>query len=165
VEAPGKCRGPCHDLVRLARPSRQLVVLAVSALGLFGGTSPAVAEEVDAVAAIPCATFSATLSGPGVCICHEVPTDECLVACEWRHIKQRDGEEAGAIRSQMRPAPQPSRNPSQASSTPQRRRRAALVTRWLLTLLPVRFGRGRLDSLGNKGLAAYLIAGELGFGA
>ena len=26
----------------------------------------------------------------------------------------------------------------------------------------VRFGRGRLDSLGNKGLAAYLIAGDLG---
>ena len=25
--------------------------------------------------------------------------------------------------------------------------------------VPVRFGRGRLDSLGNKGLAAYLIAG------
>ena len=24
--------------------------------------------------------------------------------------------------------------------------------------VPVRFGRGRLDSLGNKGLAAYLIA-------
>jgi hypothetical protein len=23
--------------------------------------------------------------------------------------------------------------------------------------VPVRFGRGRLDSLGNKGLAAYLI--------
>ena len=31
--------------------------------------------------------------------------------------------------------------------------------------VPVRFGRGRLDALGNKGLAAYLIAGELGFGA
>ena len=28
--------------------------------------------------------------------------------------------------------------------------------------VPVRFGRGRLDSLGNKGLAAYLIAGEFG---
>ena len=27
--------------------------------------------------------------------------------------------------------------------------------------VPVRFGRGRLDSLGNKGLAAYLIAGHL----
>jgi hypothetical protein len=27
--------------------------------------------------------------------------------------------------------------------------------------VPVRFGRGRLDSLGNKGLAAYLIAGDL----
>src|SRR5207302_3655037 len=26
--------------------------------------------------------------------------------------------------------------------------------------VPVRFGRGRLDSLGNKGLAAYLIAGS-----
>ena len=26
--------------------------------------------------------------------------------------------------------------------------------------VPVRFGRGRLDSLGNKGLAAYLIAGD-----
>ena len=26
--------------------------------------------------------------------------------------------------------------------------------------VPVRFGRGRLDSLGNKGLAAYLIAGQ-----
>ena len=25
--------------------------------------------------------------------------------------------------------------------------------------VPVRFGRGRLDSLGNKGLAAYLIPG------
>ena len=24
--------------------------------------------------------------------------------------------------------------------------------------VPVRFGRGRLDSLGNKGLAAYIIA-------
>ena len=28
--------------------------------------------------------------------------------------------------------------------------------------VPVRFGRGRLDSLGNKGLAAYLIAGDFG---
>jgi len=28
--------------------------------------------------------------------------------------------------------------------------------------VPVRFGRGRLDSLGNKGLAAYLIATEVG---
>ena len=27
--------------------------------------------------------------------------------------------------------------------------------------VPVRFGRGRLDSLGNKGLAAYLIGYEL----
>jgi hypothetical protein len=27
--------------------------------------------------------------------------------------------------------------------------------------VPVRFGRGRLDSLGNKGLAAYLIAGDV----
>ena len=27
--------------------------------------------------------------------------------------------------------------------------------------VPVRFGRGRLDSLGNKGLAAYLIATDL----
>jgi hypothetical protein len=34
----------------------------------------------------------------------------------------------------------------------------AKVTRWRPTLLPVRFGRGRLDSLGNKGPAAYLIA-------
>jgi hypothetical protein len=31
--------------------------------------------------------------------------------------------------------------------------------------VPVRFGRGRLDSLATKGLAAYLIAGELAFGA
>jgi hypothetical protein len=31
--------------------------------------------------------------------------------------------------------------------------------------VPVRFGRGRLDSLVTKGLAAYLIAGERGFGA
>ena len=31
--------------------------------------------------------------------------------------------------------------------------------------VPVRFGRGRLDSLGNKGLAAYLIAGHFGSGA
>jgi hypothetical protein len=31
--------------------------------------------------------------------------------------------------------------------------------------VPVRFGRGRLDSLGNKGLAAYLIAGHSGLGA
>ena len=31
--------------------------------------------------------------------------------------------------------------------------------------VPVRFGRGRLDSLGNKGLAAYLIAEDLGGGA
>src|SRR5215470_8311623 len=31
--------------------------------------------------------------------------------------------------------------------------------------VPVRFGRGRLDSLGNKGLAAYLIAGDFGLGA
>ena len=31
--------------------------------------------------------------------------------------------------------------------------------------VPVRFGRGRLDSLGNKGLAAYLIlrAGRSGY--
>jgi hypothetical protein len=29
--------------------------------------------------------------------------------------------------------------------------------------VPVRFGRGRLDSLGNKGLAAYLIARSLPF--
>ena len=28
--------------------------------------------------------------------------------------------------------------------------------------VPVRFGRGRLDSLGNKGLAAYLIAEDFG---
>ena len=34
----------------------------------------------------------------------------------------------------------------------------AKVTRWRPTLLPVRFGRGRLDSLATKGLAAYLIA-------
>jgi hypothetical protein len=27
--------------------------------------------------------------------------------------------------------------------------------------VPVRFGRGRLDSLGNKGLAAYLIGSRL----
>ena len=27
--------------------------------------------------------------------------------------------------------------------------------------VPVRFGRGRLDSLGNKGLAAYLIRQSL----
>jgi hypothetical protein len=27
--------------------------------------------------------------------------------------------------------------------------------------VPVRFGRGRLDSRGNKGLAAYLIAADL----
>ena len=33
----------------------------------------------------------------------------------------------------------------------------AKVTRWRPTLLPVRFGRGRLDSLARKGLAAYLI--------
>jgi hypothetical protein len=32
------------------------------------------------------------------------------------------------------------------------------ATRRRPTPLPVRFGRGRLDSLGNKGLAAYLIA-------
>jgi hypothetical protein len=31
--------------------------------------------------------------------------------------------------------------------------------------VPVRFGRGRLDSLGNKGLAAYLIAGRFGMRA
>ena len=31
--------------------------------------------------------------------------------------------------------------------------------------VPVRFGRGRLDSLGNKGLAAYLIAAEPGMRA
>ena len=31
--------------------------------------------------------------------------------------------------------------------------------------VPVRFGRGRLDSLGNKGLAAYLIATNLGLRA
>src|SRR5215475_15350756 len=31
--------------------------------------------------------------------------------------------------------------------------------------VPVRFGRGRLDSLGNKGLAAYLIARDLGLRA
>jgi hypothetical protein len=31
--------------------------------------------------------------------------------------------------------------------------------------VPVRFGRGRLDSLGNKGLAAYLIAGDFGLRA
>ena len=31
--------------------------------------------------------------------------------------------------------------------------------------VPVRFGRGRLDSLGNKGLAAYLIAGRFGLRA
>jgi hypothetical protein len=31
--------------------------------------------------------------------------------------------------------------------------------------VPVRFGRGRLDSLGNKGLAAYLIAVGFGLGA
>jgi hypothetical protein len=28
--------------------------------------------------------------------------------------------------------------------------------------VPVPFGRGRLDSLGNKGLAAYLIAKDFG---
>ena len=28
--------------------------------------------------------------------------------------------------------------------------------------VPVRFGRGRLDSLGNKGLAAYLMRYESG---
>src|SRR5262245_40824935 len=31
------------------------------------------------------------------------------------------------------------------------------VTRWRPTLQPVRFGRGRLDSLARKRLAAYLI--------
>ena len=31
--------------------------------------------------------------------------------------------------------------------------------------VPVRFGRGRLDSLGNKGLAAYLIAEHFGLRA
>jgi hypothetical protein len=31
--------------------------------------------------------------------------------------------------------------------------------------VPVRFGRGRLASLGNKGLAAYLIAGHFGLRA
>ena len=31
--------------------------------------------------------------------------------------------------------------------------------------VPVRFGRGRLDSLATKGLAAYLIAGHLGLRA
>ena len=31
--------------------------------------------------------------------------------------------------------------------------------------VPVRFGRGRLDSLGNKGLAAYLIARDMGLRA
>ena len=31
--------------------------------------------------------------------------------------------------------------------------------------VPVRFGRGRLDSLGNKGLVAYLIAGHFGLRA
>ena len=31
--------------------------------------------------------------------------------------------------------------------------------------VPVRFGRGRLDSLGNKGLAAYLIARHFGLRA
>ena len=31
--------------------------------------------------------------------------------------------------------------------------------------VPVRFGRGRLDSLGHKGLAAYLIARALGLRA
>jgi hypothetical protein len=31
--------------------------------------------------------------------------------------------------------------------------------------VPVRFGTGRLDSLGNKGLAAYLIAGQFGLRA
>src|SRR6516162_9028995 len=31
--------------------------------------------------------------------------------------------------------------------------------------VPVRFGRGRLDSLGYKGLAAYLIGGEFGLRA
>ena len=39
------------------------------------------------------------------------------------------------------------------------------VTRWRPTLLPVRFGRGRLDSLGNTGLAAYLIAEDFGLPA
>ena len=31
--------------------------------------------------------------------------------------------------------------------------------------VPVRFGRGRLDSLGNKWLAAYLITGSFGLHA
>jgi hypothetical protein len=31
--------------------------------------------------------------------------------------------------------------------------------------VPVRFGRGRLDSLATKGLAAYLIAGYFDLGA
>jgi len=31
--------------------------------------------------------------------------------------------------------------------------------------VPVRFGRGRLDCLGNKGLAAYLIARHFGLRA
>ena len=31
--------------------------------------------------------------------------------------------------------------------------------------VPVRFGRERLDSLGDKGLAAYLIARDLGLRA
>ena len=31
--------------------------------------------------------------------------------------------------------------------------------------MPVRFGRGRLDSLGNRGLAAYLIATDIGLPA
>ena len=31
--------------------------------------------------------------------------------------------------------------------------------------VPVRFGRGRLDSLAIKGLAAYLIAGPFGLRA
>ena len=31
--------------------------------------------------------------------------------------------------------------------------------------VPVRFGRGRLDSLATKGLAAYLIAGDSGLRA
>ena len=31
--------------------------------------------------------------------------------------------------------------------------------------VPVRFGRGRLDSLGNKELAAYLIAEDFGLRA
>ena len=31
--------------------------------------------------------------------------------------------------------------------------------------VPVPFGRGRLDSLGNRGLAAYLIAEDFGLGA